>query len=113
MRKLLSIKLLVLTLALVLSVGLFATSIRTESVFASEQCQTVNGAQQCEGGGSFGPGAPGGGGSLYSCGNSDCSTFQASGGGGGLVNPITGSPGGFGGHASCVDFFVCNVVGSQ
>ena len=107
-------KLLVLTLALVLLVGLFATSFRTGPAFAAEQCQIVNGVQQCEGGtggsNEFGPGASGGGGSHLS--GIGSPTFQASGGGGGISNPLTGSPGGFAGHASCVDFTTCTAVGS-
>jgi hypothetical protein len=108
-------KLLVLTLASVLSVGLFATSFRTGLAFAAEQCQTVNGVQQCEGGtggsNEFGPGLSGGGGSHY-YGIGGNPTTQVSGGGGGISNPLTGSPGGFGGHTSCVDYTTCTSVGS-
>jgi hypothetical protein len=106
---------LIALIAAVMVAGTLAVTM-TSTAFAAEQCQTVNGALQCEGGtgGSDigGPGVAGGGGSQ--CSGLGSPTFQCSGGGGFSVNPLspTGSPGGFGGHSSCVDYFVCTSVGS-
>ena len=104
-------KLLVLTLAIGLSAGLFATSFGTGTTFAATPCQTVNGVQQCEGGsGGNTDGIAGGGGFHYSgIGSPDT---QVSGGGGSNDNILTGSPGGFGAHSTCVNYFDCTTVGS-
>jgi hypothetical protein len=99
-------KLLVLTLAIGLSVGLFATTFRTGTAFAASQCQTVNGVQQCEGGSGSSSG-PGGGGDMCS---STSTTVTCSGGGGGF-DSHTGTFGGLGAHSTCVDG-VCTTVGS-
>lgn len=101
-------KLLVLTLTFVLSAGLFATTFRTVPAFAAEQCQTVQGALQCDGGNGGGAtGTPGGGGDMCRVGSS---TVTCSGGSGGF-NSHTGTFGGLGAHSTCVDD-VCTTVGS-